>query len=305
MNGLVLAVLAGAGVVAGMVLAVVAVRPAYPALGEALARLDPSSARQLIAAAAADRPADPVAGLSWQRWRALLMASARRLPFVQLPTHDLALLGMSADGFLWSKVTAGLAGLAIGPVQALLWSLLGLGLPIPVLVGFSAAAGWVAFNYPDRQLRGRAARARRQVREAVSAFLDLVALGKRANLGPVDALNEAAVTGHGWAFGQIRAALDWAQNHQLMPWDGLQHLADRARIDELADVAAIARDSQGGGAVFETLQARSAAIRESLLAAEKTRANVASQRMTYVGMGFAACFLVFLLYGAITRIVST
>lgn len=304
MNGLVLAVLAGAGVAAGLVLAVVAVRPAYPALGDALARLDPSLARQLVAATA-QRPADPVAGLGWQRWRAQLMTAARRLPFVQLPSHDLVLLGMSTEGFLWTKVTAGLAGLAMGPVQALLWSVLGVGLPIAVPVGFSVVSGWVAFNYPDRQLRIRAARARRQVREAVSAFLDLVALGKRANLGPVDALKEAAVTGHGWAFGQIQAALDWAQNHQLMPWDGLQHLADRARIDELADVAAIARDSQGGGAVFGTLQARSAAIRESLLAAEKTRANVASQRMTYVGMGFAACFLVFLLYGAITRIVST
>jgi len=162
-SGLVLAVLAGAGVAAGLVLAIVAVRPAYPELGAALARLDPSSARQLVTATA-QRPADPAAGLSWQRWRAQLMTAARRLPFVQLPSHDLALLGMSTEGFLWTKVTAGLAGLAMGPVQALLWSVLGVGLPIAVPVAFSAVCGWVAFHYPDRQLRIKAARARRQVR---------------------------------------------------------------------------------------------------------------------------------------------
>lgn len=304
MNGLVLAGLAGACIAAGLVLAVAGIRPAHPGLRAALSRLDPSSARRLVAASA-DGPADPAAGLSWQRWRAQLIAAARRLPFVQLPTQDLTLLRMSADGFLWTKITAGLAGLAIGPAQALVQAVLGTGLPIVVPVAVSAALGWLGFTYPDRQLLVRSARARRQLRQALSAFLDLVALGKRANLGPVDALNAAAATGHGWAFTEIRSALDWAANHQLMPWDGLQHLADRAQIDELADVAAIARDSQGGAAVFDTLQARSASIRESLLAAEKTRANVASQRMTNVGMGIAVCFLVFLLYGAITRVVST
>jgi len=284
------------------VLAVAGLRPAYPSLGDALARLDPSSARRLVAAAA---PADPVAGLNGQRWRAQLITAARRLPFLHLPTENLALLGISAESFLWTKSTAGLAGLAIGPAQALVQRLLGTDLPIVVPVLVSAALGFWGFTYPDRQLQVKAARARRELRQALSAFLDLVALGKRANLGPVDALNAAAATGHGWAFTQIRSALDWAANHQLMPWDGLQHLADRANIDELADVASIARDSQGGAAVFETLQARSASIRESLLAAEKTRANVASQRMTNVGMGIAVCFLVFLLYGAITRVVST
>lgn len=302
MSGLVLAVLAGACVAAGLVLAVAGLRPAYPSLGDALARLDPSSARRLVAAAA---PADPVAGLNGHRWRAQLITAARRLPFLHLPTENLALLGISAESFLWTKITAGLAGLAIGPAQALVQTLLGTDLPIVVPVLVSAVLGFWGFSYPDRQLQVKAARARRELRQALSAFLDLVALGKRANLGPVDALNAAAATGHGWAFTQIRSALDWAANHQLMPWDGLQHLADRANIDELADVASIARDSQGGAAVFETLQARSASIRESLLAAEKTRANVASQRMTNVGMGIAVCFLVFLLYGAITRVVST
>lgn len=304
MNGLVVAVLAGACVSFGLVLAVAGIRPAYPALGDALARLDPSSARRLVAAAA-ETPADPVAGLSWQRWRAQLITTARRLPFVHVPTQNLGLLGVSAEGFLWTKITAGLAGLSIGPAQALVQAMLGTSLPIVVPVLVSAALGFLGFTYPDRQLRVKAARARRELRQALSAFLDLVALGKRANLGPVDALNAAAATGHGWAFTQIQGALDWAANHQLMPWDGLQHLADHAHIDELADVAAIARDSQGGAAVFETLQARSASIRESLLAEEKTRANVASQRMTNVGMGIAVCFLVFLLFGAITRVVST
>lgn len=302
MSGLVLAVLAGGCVAAGLVLAVAGLRPAYPSLGDALARLDPSAARRLVAAAV---PADPVAGLNGHRWRAQLITAARRLPFLHLPTENLALLGISAESFLWTKITAGLAGLAIGPAQALVQTLLGTDLPIVVPVLVSAVLGFWGFSYPDRQLQVKAARARRELRQALSAFLDLVALGKRANLGPVDALNAAAATGHGWAFTQIRSALDWAANHQLMPWDGLQHLADRANIDELADVASIARDSQGGAAVFETLQARSASIRESLLAAEKTRANLASQRMTNVGMGIAVCFLVFLLYGAITRVVST
>lgn len=316
MSQLAWAAVAGGVVSVGLLLIAVGFAPVYPALGDALRRLDPAIARQLVSAGPGlggqelveDGFADAAgrgpggARQRWLRLQAQLVARLGRIPAIGIPRADLNLLGRSVDSFLLAKLGWAAAGLLFVPVVTGLMALVGLRLPIGIPVAASLAAAAGGFFLPDRDIKKRAARARGEMRRALCAYLDLAALAKAANYGAVDALSHAAAIGHGWAFGRIRDALSWAERHQLPPWAGLQRMAEDADIEELADVAAISRTSADGAAVFATLLARSASLRSALLAEDKGKANEASERMTLPGVALAFGFLTLLLYAAIARV---
>ncbi len=318
MSPVLVASIAGAIVAGGLVLIWVGFAPTYPALGEALRRLDPATARQLVSAGVGatglpdqldgDGPAaEPERTATDQRWRraqARIVARMSRIPAIGIPRKDLNLLGRSVDSFLLAKVGYAAAGLLFFPLLAALLALVSIRLPIavPFIASLAGAAG--GFFLPDSDTQTKARRARLEVRRALCAYLDLAALAKAANYGAIDALSHAAAIGQGWEFARIREALTWAERHQVPPWTGLQRMAELAGIDELADIAAISRSSADGAVVFSTLLARSASLRAALLAEARSKANKASEKMTMPVVALALGFLALVIFAALARIIG-
>ena len=316
MNPLVWAAAAGVVVAAGLLLVGHGLAPVYPALGDALRRLDPAEARRLVPAGAGDgpglgglddpEPVDPIARRRrrWLRLQAQLADRLGRIPAISIPRADLNLLERPVEKFLAAKAGYAAAGVAVVPllVASLAYNDVQLPFAVPAIVSAAAAGG--GFFLPDLDVKRRAKTARAEVRQALCAFLDLAALAKAANYGAVDALSHAAATGQGWAFGRIREALSWAERHQLPPWAGLARMAEQADIEELADIAAISRTSGDGAAVFSTLLARAAGLRSALLAEATTRANKRGEQMTLPVVGLAIGFLVAILFAVVARVLG-
>jgi len=283
--------LCGAVAAAGVVgLIRQAVRP-QPALAPVLRRTPPG---------AVDAGAGQ--GEAWGRW---LVDHLAGLPGVRIPHRDLQLLGRTAGRFLLTKVVLAVAGLLLPAAVVAPWLLLGMAVPVylPAAAGVAAAAGlWVV---PDLEVRDRARRARTEFAHAMAAYLDLVAHGRAADLGPNQALEQAARIGQGWAFTRLQQALAQARVDQVPPWQGLLDLTRALGLPALDDVAEIMRISaHDGAAVARTLRERAAALRAQLLADAAAEANAVSEKMTAPGALLAVLIMAGVAFPAVIRILT-
>lgn len=277
----------GALIGLGGALAIMAVFPAPPALAPAMERLRPGGSRS-----------EPNGD-----WRSRM---ARKLSGTvigaRLPQADLAVLGKTADDYLTQK--GAMIGLgAAGPVVFWAWcALLGVALPWPVSWGACLSFAVAAFFAPDASIRGQAAEARAAFRQAIVAYLDLVALARAAGSGPAEALESAAKVGGGWTFQRLSLALDPARRATASAWDELTRLSEEIHVPELADLAAIARLAGTHGAgILDTLMAKAQSLREVELSAEVSKAKSRTETMT-VPMALSVLgFLLLLGYPAFAR----
>lgn len=245
--------------------------PAGTRLEAALARL--AAARD----EAAPRPAGDSRTVRERLGRRLRTAA----PWLPIPVADLALLGQEPAGWLASKITCGLVGVALPPLGYAFGALAGVRLPwsIPVIVGLGL--GVALFCAPDLVTRVNAAEKRTDFRHALSSYLDLVSLERRAGAGPTEALESAAQIGGGWTFERIAHALDAARAIGRPPWKGLADLGEETGVPELASLADIAGVAgEEGGRITDTLGALAESMRSEARAA--TRAKAASQSTTMV-----------------------
>ncbi|RBQ16951.1 type II secretion protein F [Spongiactinospora rosea] len=279
MIGLVLA--CGALIGFGIALAVVALLPAAPALGPAMQRLQPGASRP--------RAAD---------WRVRL---AGKLP-VTAPQLDLALIGKTAEDYLAQKGLMIGLGVAGPPVLWAWCALLGVTLPPIITWGACAAFAVVVFFAPDAALRGQVMEARAAFRQAIIAYLDLVALARAAGAGPADALESAAKAGQGWTFRRLAHALDPARRTTGGAWDELTRLSAEIDLPQLGEVAAIAQAAGTRGAgITGTLMAKAQSLREAELSAATASARSRTETMT-VPMALSVIgFLLLLGYPAFAR----
>jgi Flp pilus assembly protein TadB len=270
----------------GIFLVIREIVPAGVRLDAALARLDVGPA------SAAGRPA---AG-------GLARRIAAELPWIPVPSADLALLGQDPESWLASKVACGVLGLALPAVLVSLVSLVGVRLPWVVPAAAALACGAVLFFAPDLVTRVNAAEKRADFRHALTSYLDLVSLERGAGAAPTEALEAAAEIGGGWAFERIGAALDQARREGAAPWTALASLARETGIVELADVADIAEVAgQEGARILETLSARAASMRAEALAADRARAGSRSTTMAIPVALLASGFLLLIVFPIIYR----
>ncbi len=217
---------------------------------------------------------------------------------------DLALLDRSFEAFLATKFLLATAALVFIPVLAGYFTLLGLGVAVPVWLGIFFAV--VFFLLPDLQLRQEAAARRRDFRHAVSAFLDLVAMNLAGGRGVPEALMTAANVGNGWAMRRIRDALSNARITGMTPWQALGRLGEEVNVDELRDLsAALTLVADDGAKVRQSLAARAAGMRSRELSDMEGRAGEKSQSMLVAQLLLCAGFLIFLAYPAVMRVVTT
>jgi Flp pilus assembly protein TadB len=277
-----LALAVGALVGLGVFLVVRELVPASPRLDDALDRLRTQRVRTAVVH---DRRS------LQSRLGEGLARNSSRLPFVTVPTRELSILRIQPSEFLGEKALLGLIGVAFPPVATLLFRWLGLGIPLVVPVGASLLLGLVFFLLPDASVRAKAARAREEFARAVGAYLELVALERRAGSGPTQALARASTVADSWPFVRIRQELIRAQLAGTAPWSSLAELSVELGVPALEETADIVRlAGEDGGSVYEALRARGRGLRTELLSNEQSRANATTQSL---GVPVAALGLVF------------
>ena len=287
--------LAGALVGIGVTVLLAGLMAPQPHLGAAVARLSAVGRPTAVPTGAPIGTAHPLAA----------RAGTRLADSQGLDRHraDLLLTGGTATGMALAKAGYATTGLLFPLVMTAILTVSGLALPVavPLLAGLALAAGMSVL--PEAELRRRSALARLQMRRTVCAYLELVALERAADAGAVESLERAAAIGAGPGFEHIRSALLRARLEGRTPWQQLAALSDELAVPELGDVADIMRLSgEDGAAVLPTLRARAASLRTSLLQADVTAANEASERMSIPVALLGVAFMALLGFPALWRI---
>jgi len=222
--------------------------------------------------------------------------------------RDLALIGRSPGLHLAYCLIAALAGFAAlllgtAGIGAVALGSTGIGIT-PIWAGLTGALAGVLV--PTLLVRSRATERRRDMRHVVGSFLDLVAMNLAGGRGVPEALQSAASISDSWAMVRIRDVLETARLHGMTAWAALGGLGEQTGIDELRDLAAaLALVADDGAKVRESLAARAMSLRRRELSDAEGRAQARSQSMLVAQLLLALGFLVFLVYPAVARIVSS
>jgi Flp pilus assembly protein TadB len=290
----------GAGFGLGLILVVSGLLPARPPLALALERLYRPGTRRPDTTLTIPAPTriTRLLGSSWAP-----SALGRRL--TRPVAADLRIVGLTADEHLAHRVSVAAVALLWAPATAALITAAGLTVPATLSVWISVALAPVGFFIPAVELRARAARQRRSFRHALSSFLDLVSVALAGGKGVEGALTEAAATGDGWAFRELRAALTDARLHGDAPWDGLARLGAELDVPELGELAASAALAGAEGArVKASVAAKAKALRIRVLADVETAAQSASERMSLPIVLLLVGFVLFLGFPAVTQVLQ-
>jgi len=281
MTGLQLA-LAG-GTLIGLAFALLAWRlaPSDPDLGDALDRLSPERVMSRRGAGGVADEGDDAEALSLvDRVGVWALKNLPGGAWAHTPRKELAILRISETRFHGEKMVWALLGLAMPPLLATFFTLIGLPLPIAIPTFGSLALAAMFWFMPNYNAVDDAKKARIEFNRALGAYLDMVATGVRDGASGQQALAAAAEVGDSWVFKRIERELRRARYMTRAPWESLHALADELGVPELDDLADIMQQSgQDGSQIYNSLRARAAALRSAMLSAEVSKANAASERM--------------------------
>lgn len=300
---LVYALLAGALVGLGLLMLVVALRPARVGIAAGIARLDADRQPARLSVSDAILSTEGISGWRVRLGSRLASALAARGMRVQSLRADLAVLGRSLEGFLASTVLSAVLGLLLGPVVVGVAMVLGVDLGLTVPLGLALLFALVFALLPLAAVRREAAKRRQDFRHAVGAFLDLVSMNLAGGRGVPEALSAAASIGGGWPFARLRDTLAFARLQGLTPWAALGRLGDEVGLNELRDLsAALTLVADDGAKIRASLAARAATLRRRELAEMEGKAGERSQSMLVAQMLIVLGYLLFLAYPAVIRI---
>jgi tight adherence protein C len=300
-TGAVTALLMGGLVGAGVWLVVIGLLPVRRPLTDVLAAAlaPPKPAPPLLTA----RPAQ---GWSARAGRPLVgFLAAFGLPRASVRA-DLAVLERPPQQHLAEQATAAVTGLVLGPAVALMTAAAGVALPwqIPVWGGLLLAVA--GFFGPDVGVRADATARREEFRHALSAFLDLAVISLAGGAGVDGALDDAASSGTGWSFRQLRRALDTARLTSVPPWQTLGRLGHQLGVPELVELAAsISLAGSEGAKVRASLAARAATLRAHALTDAEATAQSATERMSLPVVFLFGGFLIFVSYPAFQTVLTS
>jgi tight adherence protein C len=215
-----------------------------------------------------------------------------------LPTRglrrDLALLGRPPERQLAEQATAAITGLLLAPALAGLLAAAGISVGWQLPAAGAIALGAAGFTVPALAARQEAAARRTAARHALAAFLDLVVISIAAG-----------ATGRGWAFTQIRGALETARLTRRPPWEALGQLGGELGISELSELAAsITLAGTEGAKVKASLTAKAAAIRARQLSDAETTAQSATERMSLPLVLLFGGFLLLIGFPAVVHVLT-
>lgn len=220
--------------------------------------------------------------------------------------QDLAITGRSLEVHLAEKAALALTGLLLPAVIELGLALGGRPLPWPIPLGGSLALATAGFLLPDATVRSQAATRRADFRHALGAYLNLVTLLLAGGAGVEGALHDACRVGQGWAFQQLRRALETARLTRTSPWHTLGQLGDELQINELSELAAaLSLAGTEGAKVRASLTAKAAALRHQSGSEAEASANAATEQMTLPVALMAVGFILFVFYPALAQVADS
>ena len=280
----------------GCWLAVTTFSPARASLATALQRLD--------------RVAEPARDAA-PGWAGVCGRTAQRLTGANLylgsvdARRDLNVAGLSPEIHVGRKVLWACTGLLAGPALAALLLIAGVGLPLAVPAWITivvAVGGWFL---PDAELRRVANERRREFRQSLGAYSDLVVLLLAADEGVTGALEHAASGGDSWPFVELRRVLSESRLTAVTPWMSLRSLGERFGIPELEELASAAQLAGNEGAsVRQSIIAKARTLRDRALAAEESEAERSSTRMVFPLLLLVCSFLLFIGYPALVGVLG-
>lgn len=304
MTGLQLALASGTLVGLAVALLVWRLAPSDPDLADALNRLSP---RHVVPSRSAALDVGDSTGAASLVDRIGVWA-IKNLPggaWAHTPRKDLAILQISETRFYGEKVVWALLGLAMPPLFAVFFGLIGVSLPyaIPAFVSLGLAA--LFWFMPNYNATDDAKKARIEFSRALGAYIDMVATGVRDGSSGQQALRAAAEVGDTWVFKRIESELRRARYMTRAPWDALHGLAGDLGVPELDDLADIMQQSgQDGAQIYSNLRARAAAIRSAMLSAELGKANAVSERMYIPASLLGVVFMAILVAPSMLRLAT-
>jgi len=287
MTPLALITFGGMLIAVGIVLGVVALRPAPPQLSAALAQLT---------AAPASMTAIPVTAAP-DRWGWLPEPVARFIEgHVGVSAADLAIVDMTRAQLAARKVCRAGFGLLLPAFMTALLALIGAAPPFMLPAGFALALAIILWVTPSSEVKTKASKARAQFRAALRSFLTLVAQERAARGSPTEALEESSRSWQAWSFQLLHTEVLRAELGGEQPWDALRRLGARLGVEELRALADIVSTAADGAAVFDTLLAEARNLHHAELAAQQAEANATSERLiqpiALLAIGFVLLLLV-------------
>jgi Flp pilus assembly protein TadB len=280
MTGLQLALASGTVLGLAVALLVWRLAPSDPDLTDALDRLSPGHVVPRRSAGSLDVEESAESGSLVDRIGVWAIKNLPGGAWAHTPRKDLAILQISETRFYGEKVVWALLGLAMPPLFAAFFALIGLPLPFAIPTFGSLGLAALFWFMPNYNATDDAKKARIEFSRALGAYIDMVATGVRDGSSGQQALRSAAEVGDTWVFKRIESELRRARYMTRAPWDSLHGLADDLGVPELDDLADIMQQSgQDGAQIYNNLRARAAALRSAMLSAELGKANAVSERM--------------------------
>jgi Flp pilus assembly protein TadB len=295
-NRLQVAAVAGLLVVAGL------------ALGWRALRRTPTPLAQLQSKVFRSTPTIVVAGPSARptRWAGLAERLARSTLGLKLGSQlgtDLQLIDSSMPKVMADLAAGVVIAFMVAVLSITLLIALGVASPGPVWVFVPVLFALGGFAMVWGGVRSRTQTARRDLRQAVTDFVQLVAVCLTTNRSIEEAATFAARAGQGKGFDIILAALETAPQMGVTVWEALDTVGRTYKVPELRDLSSsVERQAQIGVGVVETVtqmatSMRARALDELQRAADQTDSNLVLPTTMFVfGM------ILFLAYPLATRI---
>jgi len=218
---------------------------------------------------------------------------------------DLRLTGRTLEQHLAQKALLAIFGLALPTMLGLFWNLAGfhVALTFPVLAGLILAVFF--FFVPDLTMRSEAAERRKDFRHSLGSFLDLVVISLAGGAGVESALRDAAVIGRGWAYAQLRNALEVTSLTGETPWAALARLGEEVGVGELVELSAsISLAGTEGARVRDSLAVKAESLRDHALSEEEAEAQATTEKMAVPTVLLFAGFLILIGYPALDAVIT-
>ena len=218
---------------------------------------------------------------------------------------DLRVLGRSPAQHSFMKLATALAVSVALIVLALGARTLGLAPPVwtaLLVVGLGVLGGYVG---ADGALRKRAVARRDEFLRALSAYMDLVKILVAGGSHSDGALYQAAAVGSGWAFDELKAAMDWSRVNGQPPSAGFQRLAAEIGVVDVEELAATIRlTAEQGASPSEALTCKAEMLSALELANTRMKADATTERMSIPTVVVAMAFVMFVGYPALSSLLE-
>ncbi len=292
---MILVIVSGIGVGAGLLLFLRGLFPASLTLEAALRSLSTTPRERSL-----DHLSGGTSGARRLAAHALEVNVARIPRLAEMVVPDLAITATPPETFAIKVIGYGLAMALMVPLLAIgaATAHIDVSLAVPVLGALVLGVGGAALPFID--LHTAAERRRRHFCHSLATYASLVSMAMAGSMGWSSALEAASsVSSTDWAMDEIAQALLWSQAYHRPPWEGLDRLAERFALSDLSDLARSMAQAGDGARIRATLETKAASLRLSETTAAEHDAQAVTQKMLLPGVLLMAGYGVLIFYPAL------